>query len=478
MLVDGVRYDQNISANPRTRAIAAFVELIERKLGLVALRDLRSVPFGRADLAEQFRLGKKLIELGVIRGYGMPLMLPDEPPFRLWSCRMPYGEDTYAGGASIDSDKDALTAALAEAIERYVWYTQRDYFVRSQRCSSREMAKRHAAIMPERFAGFSEEQRAALADLTFSPDASYLWIEGVSLVTGKRTYIPAQTASAAVHPLQKPEREPLIRTQTTIGLATWPTLDGARLAGALECIEREAYMVLWFNQLTLPRAKLSSVRARSASLEKIIERCERYGFKVHLVPMLTDAPTHAICAVLEDESGVGPRFALGLKAHRSFARAAEHAILEALRARRVLRSSGDAAKAFDPSASVGTIGHLDRLFYWQSASNAKRLEFLVAGEDADMPEAAWEHDSAQQHLARVIAWCREKKFECVSVSLGGSRVNPMPWKIEMVIMPELQPTHLSETFPHLGGKRLKEVPRMFGYEPLETPYIAAPHPYY
>jgi ribosomal protein S12 methylthiotransferase accessory factor len=477
MLIDGVRFDDAAPKSSWSRGVSGFLAFIERKLGISALFDKRRIPFGRLDLSEPLQIASKLFDNGVIERYGPAAEdFPDEPPIRLWSCRLNDTEHIYAAGASVDDDKAAFTAALAESLERYIWTMQRDYFRTPVRATTRELAARAPLIAPERFAGFSEEQRSQDPRLALRFDAAYLWIRGTSLVTGKPTYVPAQQVSAAYRSFGSAAGEPLIRKLITNGLATWPTEAGARLAGALECIEREAYMVMWFNQLTLPRANLSSLRKRSASLDTIVARCEKYRLKVHIVPLLTDAPTHVACAVIEDESPLGPRFVLGLKSHRSLARAAEGAILEALRARRFTRRD-EPEKYYDPEKSVDRIGHRGRVYYWAIPEHAKHLEFLVKGELKEVPEAAWEHDTIEQQLKRVVDWCRSNNYEFVSIPLGGSKKNPTRWYIEMVVMPELQPTHLTEEFRHLGGTRLKSVPEKFGYTPRATPFIERPHPY-
>jgi ribosomal protein S12 methylthiotransferase accessory factor len=473
MIVDGERFGEVAGSR---KAAASFVEFLERKLGITALYDRRRVAFGSLDLLEPLQLASTLLDRGVIDSFGPAEELPDEPPLRIWSCRIHDRAQSSGTGASANDDKAALFAALAESLERYIWWTQRDYFLRPVRGTSGKMGSRFPIIAPERFVSFSQQQREASPELRLSPDASYLWIRGTSLVTGKKTYVPAQTVGAAHNPSAASPREPLIRMQTTNGLATWPTRTGARLAGALECIEREAFIILWFNQLTVPRAKLSSLRQRSASLDVLLSRCERYRLQVHIVPMLTDAPTHAVLAVVEDKSGVGSPYAFGLKADRSFAHAAEKALVEALRARRFSRYE-DAAKKFDDSKQVDDIGHRERVFYWRKPEHAMHLEFLVQGEEKEIDVAPWEHDTPEEHLARIVRWCKEKKFECVSVALGTSKANPTPWHIEMVIMPDLQPVHLTEKVRHLGGERLKCVPEQFGYSPREQAFIERPHPF-
>ena len=476
MLIDAASFGDAVNKGAKQRTIASFLRFVERKLGVTILYDKRRVPYGRIDLLEPLDIADKLMGRGIIDLYGPRTGLPDEPPIRIWSCRITDSEHSSTGGASSTDDASALYAALGESLERYLWWTQKDYFVRPHKATVEKMRPHFSIIAPEQFAGFSKEQREQDPRLHLALDAQYLWIEGVSLVTGKRIYAPAQQVSAAHRPWSVIPREPLIRTQITNGLATWPTKAGARLAGALECLEREAYMIMWFNQLTLPRARLSSLRKRSTSLDALIARCERYRLRVHIIPMLTDAPTHAVCAMLEDESGVGPRFVCGLKAHRSLPHAAERAILEALRARRFTRDS-DPSKHYDASKSVDYIGHRGRVYYWWDPEHAKHLEFMIAGEEKDIEEAAWEGDSIEENLERAVGWCRERKYECAAFSFGTSKMNPTPWHVEMVVMPEIQPTHLSESLRHLGGERLKSVPRQFGYTPRETPFIERPHPF-
>lgn len=474
MFIDGIPFGGTLADTGKGRSIAAFIAYLEKKLGISAVYDRRRIPFGRDDLTAAFDIASLLLERNIIKEYGPGPRFPDEPPLKIWGCTRSDAKVT--GGASVNSDSAALFAALAEALERSLWWDQRDYYVRPRRASAKDMAAHFRIIEPERFASFSEEQRTGDPTIRLEPDAPYLWIEGVSLVSGKRTYVPAQTVSAAHLARAAVPKEPLIRVQTTNGLATWPTKAGAQLAGALELIERDAYMVTWFNQLTLPRAKISALRERSATFDMLVSRCERYGISVHIIPLITDAPTYAVCAVVEDKGGVGPRFCVGLKADRSLAHAAERATVEALRGRLFARR-GDYRKEFDTAKPVDKIGHRERIYYWQVPENASHLEFLVSGEEKEFPEAAWERDTVEQHLQRLVTWCKEREYEWVTVPLGTSRANPTKWHVEMTLIPELTPTHLLEERRHLGGKRLKSVPPLFGYTPRELPFIERPHPF-
>ena len=380
------------------------------------------------------------------------------------------GEPIQASGGSLTDNRVALLATLAEAAERNVWSNYTDYFQRAIRATPDAM-KRHPSIAPERFVGIPSDHRQN-PDFFLAPEQEYLWIRGESLITHRSTWVPAQTVAGGR--VFEGKKEPMIREQNTNGLATRPLRRHAILYGALELIERDAYMIMWLNQLSLPRIDHKSIEAND-ELARLIERCSRYRIKVHLVEMLTDAPTHAMCAVLEDETGLPPALTLGLRAHWDPAQAAESAIMEALRMRKYSRLIVQRTKPSSLMTKISDIGHTGRLAYWMEGNRSERLRFLIEGKMK--PLEASPADSEKTQLQRIIAWCVEKGYEFVSVPLTRSKGNATPWHIEMAIIPELQPMHLIESHPHSGGVRLREIPRAFGFEPRNVPYLDEPHPF-
>lgn len=480
MILDGIPYQDYsrfLYSDSKGAAIRSFVRYLEKKLGIFAIYPTHSIPLGDASLIRPLQVAEDLISKGIIDSFRREIPYPDEPPIRIWSCRSTYRSRVHVtGGMSSESDENALFAALAEGLERYVRSTQRDYFVSPLRATTAEIAEKGSFLAPERFVGFSDEQRIRHPTLRLSPQDSYLWIRGASLTDGRTVFIPAQIASALPEFRQGPLKEPIIRVPSTVGLATWPTQARARLAGILEIIEHDAYMIMWLNQISPTRISLSRFRRQNPGLDALIQKCARYRLKVHALRMPTDAPTYAICAVVEDMTGVGPRFTLGLRAHFSLATAVEKALLEALRARVNYRAFNTRP---DSEAVAGNSSEdFARTSYWEARDNASGLEFLTRGREEKHEMDAWEDDTAERHLERLIAWCHEKGYECVAVSLGISKINPTPWFIEKIVMPDLQPSHVKEEWPYIGGRRLKEVPTRLGYTPREIPFTEAPHPFY
>jgi thiazole/oxazole-forming peptide maturase SagD family component len=480
MLFEGVPYAQYAAwMKKRGKRVRTepLINFIERKLGVTVLYPTNDPLLGKIELAEVREIAELLKRTGIIKSLEYIEHLPDEPSIRLWECAYNLPGRHVSGGLSTNRDDEALYAALAEALERYLWSTQTDYFRAPQRATTAEISRAGRHIPPERFVGFSNEQRTRDQALALTADASYRWIRGTSLIDDRDVFLPAQTVSKTRDPLKGLEREPLIREQSTIGLATWPTKSGARHAAALELIEHDAYMILWLNQLTLPRVRMEQLRAKNSSLDTLMKSCERYLLNVHVVRMLTDAPAHAVCAIVEDKSERAPRFAVGLSANGSLARASEKAILEALRSRASYRRSSNEKKEASEAVPLETIDHRGRRFYWGKPEHASGLEFLIRGAEEDVSYAAWENDSREEHLNRIIEWCRTNNYECAAVSLGTSKKNPTAWHVERVVMPDLQTTHLNESRRHFDGKRLKDIPRLFGFTPAIKPFIQAPHPF-
>ncbi len=478
MLIDAVSAAENSQDSTITeRATASFLAFIERRLGVRVVRDVRDFPESVA-LSKPLALAKLLKEKGLLKNFHRNNQLPDEPRIHYWSAYCNDKTSHRTGGASWSSNSDALYAALAEVVERYIWFMKEDYFIDPTRATFSEIQKKGLALNPADFSGYTDAQRSGNPKRHFDINTKFTWIQGRSLVLDAPTYVPAQVVSGIRIPFSKrAKEEPLIRPIITNGLATWPSLSGARCAGANEILEREAYMVMWLNQLTLPRYSLTSLRKLDPALAKLIDSCERYRLKMHVIKMPTDAPTHAIAVIFEDESGIVPRFTIGIRAHRSLTKCIEKAAAETFRAFRAHRLWSREGNVWDTKTPASAVGHRERLYYWGAPENSPRLEFLIAGPEIEAQLSLWDTDDEEQHLARIVNWCAEKKIDCVSVSLGHSPTNPTPFHIEMVVMPQLQWTHLFENDQAFGGKRWKELPTILGYTPRSEPFADEPHPF-
>lgn len=454
-----------------------LVRFLEKRFGAKFLYDSNSVPFGRFDLIDLFEIAARLQEAGVIHETRPNYRFADEPQFKQWVVECGTKDKHMAGGMATEDDRDALIPALAEAVERFLWFTQTDYLGSTKRMTAKGIQEHGPAILPNDFVGFTKKQRSENPRLLLREDAEYLWTLGFSHTHDRETWLPAQTVNSAhgyhstVH-----GHEPLILTPITTGLATGPTREFALLNGMLEILERDAFMITWLNQLTPPRIDIDELAKSDAELNNLLKMCRQYRLNPSAVRLPTDAPTYAVCAVVTDKSGQGPEVTLGLKSHRSIVSAVRGSLLEALRIRHTVRIR-DINTPLKPDVVGSTINHLERAQYWGRPGSAAKLTFLTAGDTQTLIEEPWEKDTLEQHWRRLVSWCKENNYECASVNVGRSKLNVSPWKVEMLVMPQMQPMHQNERLIYLGGDRLTNIPKQFGYTPRTEPYRDEPHPF-
>lgn len=451
------------------KSMAQFLHAIERAFGFEFVADTRKIPFGELELLDLFEIAAALKKHGVMGDVSRASReLPDEPPLFGW--RASFAKNDSAGGASATSERNALAATLAECLERYLWRFDDSFFEKSFHGTNAEASLR-GAIALSRFAGFSEGQRHAHKELRMTPEQSFHWVRAYSYASQKYIYIPAQTITG-IH--QK--GEPLIRPYITTGLATGVTKEQALLGGALEVIERDAFIIMWLNQLTLPRIHLDHLTAHEPDLKTLLDRVRRYRLSVDAVRLLTDAPAHVVLAIVRDETGANTPIAVGMSARTRLADAVSHALTEALRIRVNIRSRW--LHTMDPTTIIPKkIHHFERAVYWLTAERAKRLAFLTDGPIEAFKKSAWDDDTPAEQLERIIAWCKTRGYEFASVDMGRSKKNPTKWVVENIVIPELQPMHINERFQCISGPRLREIPLQFGYTPREIPFTEEPHPF-
>lgn len=448
-----------------------FAERVAAAAGLQAIQNVRNVPFERPDLQDIFSDVQKLTDAGIASAWGRPQAMPDEPRICSWWIDI---RKEKTGGLSVDDDRQALRAAVSEALERHIWKHERDYFRHVTIASFRELGNEHATD-PLRFAGYSPAQRAGSGQLSISDTTKFLWIEGYSLTQKRRVLIPAQIVSRKYsdEALQA-KKEPFIREPITTGLATHPDRTEAILSGALEIIERDAYMIMWLNRLSLPRITHDSLAQENRKLKELLARCHRYNLQAHFVRLITDAPTYVVMAVVRDPRMLPP-VSIGICANKSASYAAEKALLEALRARKnarwLMKTKGSISKP------AGELKFGDRHRYWADPSHAHTIDFLTEGKTSPLEVGTWHNDTPREHLQRIIEWCVKARYELISVNLGASKKNVLDLHVIFVIIPEMQPIYLTEARRCEGGDRLRSIPEHFGFAPREKLYLEEPHPF-
>jgi ribosomal protein S12 methylthiotransferase accessory factor len=197
---------------------------------------------------------------GIVRSLEECLSTTAEPPLFRATCEVGRGDgllgvglDHLAGvGGAGRTPADAAAAAVGEALERYsATYLPAERLILA---SARELGE--DAVLPERFALFSDRQHAiaGFPFRRFTAETQVAWVQGQSLPDRRPAYLPAELVflGDATAAGQAP-----IGYATSSGMACGETADEVNARGLCEVLERDAFMIVWANRLSLPLLEAS-----------------------------------------------------------------------------------------------------------------------------------------------------------------------------------------------------------------------------
>jgi ribosomal protein S12 methylthiotransferase accessory factor len=372
--------------------------------------------------------------VGVIRGTQEALAGPEDARLPAVWCESAYPH-ALAGGGSGLSLRDARSAAIGEAVERYS-----ASIVDPDACvvaTARELGPR--AVGPARFALFSDSQYATLGFpyVRFDVDTRIAWIAGVSLPDRTPAWLPAQLVHLAGH-----EHEPPLCRTTSSGLACHATAEGATLSALLELLERDAFMLTWKARISWPLLHWNS-DARLRSFETNYLRPTGLQWSAIDLSVIWDVPT--VAAVVRGGGTLG----VGAAAALSVERAVTKALDEAIRVRTWARALGASGTQAPDAEEIEELD--DHIRFYADPRNAARVDFLDGSARrthvADVNPVRGGLDA----LCSRLEDCRASAY---AVDVTSPDVGEAGLSVIRVIAPELCALDVEHSAQLLGGARL------------------------
>ena len=361
--------------------------------------------------------------------------------------------------------RHALMSALGEACERYAATAWSEEWV--QRCPAGELEC--GVVSPTELVLFAEDQYVDLPYTQWDPDAEIGWVRGVDLTTGTPIAVPAIEAllgyegSAADH----------LYASTSNGLAAGASFAHAALNGALEVIERDAFMISWLNQLGGTR--IDPFEVPHTTVRTLAEAYRRRDVALELYLLPTDVAAVSVYVAIgvqtsERAAGPGPAAVVGLGADLDEAAAAAKAALEVGQVRPALK-----ARLRDPEAqgrrrllladprAVENLEDHDLLY-----SHPDALGWLSFWRDQD-PVAWREREepltrSPADRLATLVATLADAGHRLIACDLTPPELSSIGIHVVRAVIPGFQPIHFGSGETRLGGRRLYELPWRLGLQ--------------
>jgi len=438
----------------------------------------------RTPLTESIRRLRSLVSpyTGVIRRVDEVLAASDEISLVAVNCETADMELVAGapvrriGSGSALSRDSALAAALGEAVERYSAACPPSPDALVFGCA-RDVGDE--AVDPARFALFSAEQydddRFPYCRFTGTTDVA--WTRGFALPGGEPALLPAQLVYLSDAYGTEPVR---IASSTSNGLACHATQEEAVLSALLELVERDAFMIVWANRLSLPLLSWECDQELRAFEARYLGPTGLRHAAVDL-SCFWQIPT-ALGVVRSDQPARG---ALGVGA--SAAATIQEAVWQALdEACRVQAWASDllaaqSGREFVPDGS-DVRDFDDHVHYYADHRRAEAADFLDASAEVrDVREVEPLADGSATSLIHAVAErLAARGSSAYAADVTAPDIRDAGLAVARVVAPELCPLDADHCTRFLGGRRLYEAAfdRGLSDRPLDparlNPY---PHPF-
>lgn len=408
---------------------------------------------------------------GIVRSLEECLQSSTDPPLHQFAAEVGALGRGARSGAAAPTRRDAAAAAVGEALERYSASTVPvDRLVVG---SARELGAE--AVEPGRFALFSRRQHArrGFPFRPFTRETPVAWVEGYSLPERRRALLPAELVFLGG---VAPRGSVSIGYATSSGTACATRAEDALVRGLCELLERDAFMIVWANRLSLPVLDWSADEAISA-LDRTL--FAPVGLPYRAIDLSVFHRLPSVLGVVRAPAGYPGALGVGAGTAPTVERAWWKALSEAFAARaasvKLALVAGGRRPAPDEIASFD-----DHIRYYVDRHGAARfldgaVEPSLVG---DLPSL--EGATAGAQLAALCARVAAAGSTAYAVDVTAPDVRALGLAVLKVLAPELCPLDVLHRARFLGGRRLYEAAWQLGLRarPLrEHDVNTEPHPF-
>ena len=374
-------------------------------------------------------------------------------------------------------------ASIAEAVERLAGAAPPQTV--ELRTATYGQLDRSAALDPRRL-GLPLGSRPGSGPSEFDPTVEVAWVGGRSLTTGDPVMVPASVVyyHGHIH-----DHVAQLMFETSNGCAAGATVDEASLHGALEVLERDAFLLAWYTRMPMRRVILNE--GSSSAVRLVLDRIDDAGFDVEAYHVRTDHELACwwIVAVNRATSGTGSRMVCGaglsldpeaglLRALRELGPMAQSASYDD-----DIRAAQAALMAADPWA-VRTMEDHGTLY--GGADAVSRLDFFRGAQQESMSLGEVLNATprpAESSIPFALKWLVERLqavgLEVIVAEQPSFEAAAAGIKCVKVIIPDTIPMTFGYHARRLHGlRRLYELPVTLGYasQPLAA-HDLNPHPH-
>lgn len=380
---------------------------------------------------------------------------------------------TIAGSGAGYTRQEALRAAQGEFAERYcLAQVSREELVLG---SYVQVAGDFPGTPPPaEWALFSEAQHASLPFARFRRDTHLAWLRGRALCADLPALVPVCLVNMPYLP--GAASEDVVGYATSTGAACWTTWRGACLRGLLECIERDAFAIIWRNRLPCPRIIVDAASSLHAEYES---RFRRPGVDLRLYQSTLDVEVPSVLGVVVDQRRTPPATMCSGASAPTITAAVRKTLVELSQGIKWMEHIRTVDREFAPDYSdVHSFEDHVRLYCMRDMS--RHVAFLEGGGEVRLSALERGSDHTGDPLDRCLELLNARGLEVLAFDRTTVDVADCGLRVAKVVVPGFEQIEGNHLWRYLGGPRWRDVPVALGQRatPIrETDCNPVPHPY-
>jgi len=411
----------------------------------------------------------KFIKNGICDGFYVMDRWTDLPPIFQFSMKKEINRSNYivGVGSSLRNEKIAVERAVGEFVERF----SLRFFNKKEIKKIQYSRIDNNSIKLKQIVNFSKEQlkdKKIKQKLGTEKDF-FLFTTGFNLLNNKKIFIPAQLVYVPFNGF----KEKIIRLPISTGAAASFSFKKAIIKGILEVIERDAFMIYFLNK---EFGYLINIE-ENKYLRQIHNFIKKYNLEIYTFFLPTDIKVYNILTIIIDKSGFAPAVNCGVDSDINLDKAILKSIEEALQVFSWIRFS----MYFDKNNKKNDLYDIkQRGYYWSDINKIPLIMKWIKN-----TKNVIQYSKLKKYLfnfsAKILVdddYCLDyliKEIKRLNVNIYYKDItHPIfkkyRFKVAKVIIPELQPLYLNESFKYLGGERIYNILYNLGFKKRPTRY--------
>lgn len=362
-------------------------------------------------------------------------------------------------GISLSTDQaKAFCGSVGEGIERYSQIMMYD----SAACVTAPWQDLgEFALDPRTFHGYDDDEyRRFPTYQPFRPNAPMRWTWARNLATGDWKLTPTQLSWVLYNLLPG---EPRIKQGTSNGWAAHNTTEEALMKCLNENLERDSYVIQWYNRLAMPRVDLDTVG--NPRVQAVREVFDRVGADLHVINTTTDVgyPTFVAVAT-NDHAGYAPvtvTLGAGLDPEIGILRSVEECLASYI-LNTALRRDG---MALGPGQEA--VALLDHFRYYLDPARRRQLEWMWSSPDVvsarELPRHQSPDGDVKADIQRAMKLLGQAGIESYAIDTTPADVEEAGFRTAKVLSPQICQVEFGQGLIGRRSPRLYDVPVRLGY---------------